>query len=71
METTLATCDFCDTYSTLFFAMYFALVAVIVSDAFEWKWCGRKKKSEASKDKGPSLEAKDGTPPSQATQDGN
>ena len=40
MEITLATCDFCDTYFTLFLTMYCALAAVILSDGLGGIWRG-------------------------------
>ena len=71
METTVATCELCDTYSTLFLVMYFALVAVIVSDVFAGQGCERKQKSAWSKDAGAGPEVKDGKPTSQVTKDKN
>ena len=43
METTLATCDFCDTYYPVFLTLYISLLAVIVSDALDGKWRRKEK----------------------------
>lgn len=65
----MATCDFCDTYFTVFLTLYLSLLAVLLTEFCEGKWCRRKKKPGAGKDAVAGLEAKDGTPPSQATKD--